>query len=98
MLDIKDVIAVVRNDKYRSSIETDSGKFARLVDMGEVEGNPDLIVLCFDEHQFALLYAADIERIEENSDILHWNREFNIFCGEDDDVPEYTIKCKMIRS
>lgn len=96
MLEISDIIAVVRDEKYRSVIETDSGKFARLLDIGEVDGNPNLFILCFEEHQYSLIYLEGDTFVKECGD--GWNREFKIYADEGDDEPEYTIKCKMIKA
>lgn len=84
---------LVRNDDYRVTIESSKGKYERLVDIGTIEGNDDLCVLCFEGHRFALLMIDEYQKISKK----RGENVYNFFMDINDDVPEFTITIKQIK-
>lgn len=83
----------VRNDNYRTVIESNKERYERLVDIGTVDGNDDICVLCFEGHRFALLMIDEYQKINKK----RGENVYNFFMDINDDVPEFTITIKQIK-
>lgn len=84
---------LVRNDDYRVTIESSKGKYERLVDIGTIEGNDNLCVLCFEGHRFALLMLDEFEKISKE----RGENTYNFYMKVNDNLPEFSIVIKQIK-
>lgn len=90
---IDTISQLVRNGNYRTVIESNKERYERLVDIGTVDGNDDICVLCFEGHRFALLMIDEYQKINKK----RGENVYNFFMDINDDVPEFTITIKQIK-
>lgn len=90
-MEIDEIYEKVRGGNYRCTIENSNGDIERLVDIGELMNNEDLIVLCFEGHRFTFIEVNYITYEEDGENI-----QYHLYT-ERDEPAQATIKCKKIR-